>query len=552
LFPEQPRSPAKPFPFGEIEQEAKKSTTSTYWGESSKSTDQQPAPKTISETSESNKNKSQQKSDQQPAPKTFSETSESNKNKSQQKSKPPPIVIDTGGGAEIRMLANKINNQPGSILVNVKKDGKKSKFVTTESWEDHKKLIQLLKEKQHHFHTYSSQEPLMKFVLYGLPDMEISDLEKELQMEKVAPVKIVKMTMKNKRHEKDDDQNYLLYFKKEEAQGGNFLEFLKKIKNVNGFKVNWAYYKNRQTGPAQCSKCLQFGHGQLDCEKPSICFRCSEQHDSKTCQYISKETNKVPLEKLKCHFCGEKHTAISPVCKIRQQIIEKWKSKSKNGNNRNQYKPAGQQKQSGQWRNTPPTTHRAEKSNKPQQQASQKQPSNDSAPSTSGRQQTVCQKTAPVKNKTQTNIPPPSNNPLNQGNSTNNTERGKNWAKQQKKRKNKKTNKNKNKSNSQSLKSKQAAEPMDSEDVSHPTQTTNEVDSESTFSGNVVIQNSQSVQQTQGTSKDDENITELVESKCKSLISELLEFIAKNPEFLEKILQAIGSTAKNTTNNNGF
>jgi hypothetical protein len=43
-----------------------------------------------------------------------------------------------------------------------------------------------------------------------------------------------------------------------------------------------------------------------------------------------------------------------------------------------------------------------------------------------------------------------------------------------------------------------------------------------------------------------------MDSKCKSLISELLKFIAKNPEFIEEIIQAIGPHAKNTANNNGL
>ena len=509
------------------EQEPKRTTTPSYWGENSKASEQH---KTISVNTE-NKNKS-----------------------SQQKAKPPPIVISTGGGGEIKMLTNRINNQPGSFLIETKKDRQGTKTVTTESWDDYEKFIQLLKDKKHHFHTYSSQESLKKYVLYGLPDMEISELEKELQTVKITPVKIVKMTMKNKRHEKDDDQNYLLYFKKDEGQGGNFLEFLRNIKNVSCFKVKWADYKNRQTGPSQCSKCLQFGHGQNGCNKPSICFRCSEQHDSKTCQYISKETNKVPLGKLKCFFCGEKHTAIFTGCKARQEIIEKWKSKSKNGNNRNQNKTAGHYSygQLGQRRNNPPTPHRPERSTRNVQHAPKPQWRKEHVePSTSGTQKPVHQKQAPVNHKPRNTNPPPNHKPSNQGNKHNsnnqqkNEERGKNWEKNQRRKQSKHI-----KNNNQQQKPKQDVEIMDSENISPPSQTANEVFPEPSFSGDVENQNITNNQQAQSIS--DENIPETEQSKCKYLISELLKIIAKNPEFLNEILQAIGSTAKNTENNNGL
>lgn len=514
-----------PYLFGSPEQEKKRSTTSSYWGENSKTSEQQ---------------------------KTIFVNTESNNNKSQQKSKPPPIVISTGGAGEIKRLTNEINNQPGSFLIETKKGKQGTKTVTTESWDYYEKFIQLLKDKKHHFHTYSSQEPLKKYVLYGLPDMEISELEKELQTVKITPVKIVKMTMKHKRHEQDDDQNYLVYFKKDVEQGGNFLEFLRKIKIVSSFKIKWADYKNRQAGPSQCSKCLQFGHGQNGCNKPSVCFRCSEQHDSKTCQYISKETNKVPLGKLKCFFCGEKHTAIFTGCKTRQEIIEKWKSKSQNGNNQNQNKTAGHYSY-GQRRNNPPTPHRPERSTRNVQHAPKPQWRKEyMEPSTSGTQKPVHQKQVPVNHKPRNTNPPPNHKPSNQGNKNNlnnqqnNKERGKHWKKNQRKKQNERIN------NNQHQKPKQDVELMDSEDISATSQTSNEVFPEPSFSVEVVNRNITTNQQAQSTSTRDKNISEIEESKCKYLISELLKLIAKNPEFIDEILQAIGSSAKNTAYNNGL
>jgi len=227
---------------------------------------------------------------QHPKQKTTLTAGESSKTAQQYpKHKPPPIVISRGSAAEIRRYANEVNNQPRSFLINIKKDKQGTKTVTTESWNDYQKFIDKLKIKKLCFHTYSTEEPQLKFVLYGLPTMELEELEKALKAEKVSPVKIVKMTMKQRRH--SDDQNYLLYFKgnNQEGEQANLMKTLENIKSVDGFKVKWDKYKNKRSGPSQCSNCLQFGHGQRGCNRLPTCFTCSEQHDSKTCPHISQD-----------------------------------------------------------------------------------------------------------------------------------------------------------------------------------------------------------------------------------------------------------------------
>jgi hypothetical protein len=147
------------------------------------------------------------------------------------------------------------------------------------------------------------------------------------------------MTMKRRRHN-DDHQNYLLYFECgfQKGEQNNFLKILTDVKHVKGYRARWAKYESKRNGPSQCSRCLQFGHGERGCYKLPICFRCSEQHESKNCAHISKEINKVPAEKLRCHFCGEQHTAVNQKCNVRKQIIEKWTEKSKKDSNPSQKK----------------------------------------------------------------------------------------------------------------------------------------------------------------------------------------------------------------------
>lgn len=461
--------------------------------------------------------------------------------------KPPPIVISSGSAAEIRSLANKVNNQPRSFLINIKKDKQGTKIVTTENWNDYKKLVELLKEKQHRFHTYSIEEPQMKFVVYGLPTMQLEELERGLKAEKISPVKIVKMTMKQKKHE--DHQNYLLYFKGGEQEGeqANLLNTLKNIKYVDGFKVKWDKYRNKHNGPSQCSNCLQFGHGQRGCSHEAICFRCSEKHDSKKCPHKLIENNKVSIEKLKCHFCGEKHTAISQACKTRMQIIENWKTKSAKGNNQN--KPAGHQSQvrtqTGQERRTYQEHQKFERRSKPAfTPRRQQNRDNEPLPSTSQAAVPV-QNPAPIKPKQQNTLSfqKPSSFISAQVNQNS-------WNKQRKKRKQKKNKNKKSKQNSNNQNQKQnRQEPVQDVEVMEISEPSTEDDSLSVQAGSQTTSTDVSTQDASTSKQCDQ---ETPESRCMTLLKELFKIITQNPECMKFVEQAIGSAAKNTTNNHGL
>jgi hypothetical protein len=483
-----------------------------------------------------------------------------NNKTSQQKIKPPPIHITTGSAGEIRNMAKEINNQPRSIVIDMKKNNARTKVVTMDNWNDYNKFIEVLKSKQHHFHTYSSEEPQLKYVMYGLPTMELVEVEKELLAENITPAKIAKMTMRQKRHENDDDQNYLLYFKKESGQNGDFLDSLRKVKIVGGFKIRFAVYKNKQKGPSQCSKCLQFGHGQRGCNNPHTCFRCSEQHDSKNCPYISIETNKVPVDKLKCHFCGEKHTAISPVCKVKLQIIEKWKNKSTNGNNRHQNKPGGhrQQFQTGQWRNASINQYKWVANNNLQRSENGQGSS-----------------TTPVKPTQQNNIKASNQKKAddqkpgahqNSGAKNNQTNRNKN--KKRRRRNKRRTNNQGNNNQQQPLlqnnkkcsnqkpgdqqkpvfNQKPAVEEIEQPDDEMEIET--EVLPTSQNNKELVVEQSTSCSTPAQTSDaDDEIVAESIIAKCLDFVKEIKKLLeVMKPKYRTQVQEAIGSIAKFTTN----
>lgn len=451
-------------------------------------------------------------SEQQTAQITISESTD--ENKTVQQKPPPPIVIKTGGGNEIRQLTNKINNQPRSFLINIKKDDIKTKIVTATNWSDYEKFIVLLKEKQHHFHTFSSQEPQIKIVLYGLPAMEISEVQEELQAVNILPARIIKMRMRPKRHKDDDDQNYLLYFKKSKEQNVDFLKNLQKIKRVACFKVRWSNYKNKQNGPTQCSRCLQFGHGQRGCQHPSICFRCAEKHEANSCPHLSAEDKKVPLSKLKCHFCSEKHTAISPACKIRLQIIEKWieKSKSKQANN--------------QYIEKPVVRHQTNRSAPCTSQCSQKAPQ---ATTTSNRYSWRNPDIPPVNAKPQSTKPTPANKSAPQVNQNNANKQNNHVNNKQRKQQN----------------AKPVAKDVKPKDIQRSNNI--EVDLQPSCSKitrkQAMRPSEASVVSTNSQERD---------SEFADLLKMIMKCILNNPVYLEQLKQAIGTIATNNTINNGL
>lgn len=436
--------------------------------------------------------------------------------------RPPPIVINGGSLEDIKRIAREINNQPNSFSYIIMKDKRATKKVTVNDWEDYEKLLQKLKDKQYQFHTYSKKlEPQMKFVLYGLPVMETTQLNEALKAVNITPAKIVRMTMKRRRH--SDDQNYLLYFQSGFRKGeqNNFLKTLTNIKFVDECRVRWAKYESKRNGPSQCSRCLQFGHGERGCYKLPICFRCSEQHESKSCIHISKEINKVPAEKLKCHFCGEQHTAVNQKCNVRMQIIEKWTEKSKI--NPNQKKTVQHPMQSAA------ATQKSSTVTKKTTAVNSAQPSRIPTPFISKNQHTSEQK---------------AQKPISMGEPSTSTKR------QQKKKKKKKNQKAKRPNSDGNIK-QQPTTSVDSAVNSPPTAraekdpiikpSTSEIIVEETTTTSCMEIPTISIEETEST-----------RSKFFELVNEMFKLIQINPELMKLFQQTFGSAAKDINNNYGL
>lgn len=203
------------------------------------------------------------------------------------------------------------------------------------------------KNNQIQFHTHTLRDNRkIKICLYGLWQMSINDLQKELNQLGVVPCDIKKIEIKKKKYE--DQCIYLLYFLK---KSNIKIATLRQTKAVFNCVVRWEYYSPKIRGPTQCSNCQDFGHGSENCYRTSRCIRCGDQHNSAVCPHlplppVDEKGNeipnfvpKIPAGKIKCANCNLNHTANFKGCPSRKSYVDiQNKVKSKNHGRTNNFK----------------------------------------------------------------------------------------------------------------------------------------------------------------------------------------------------------------------
>lgn len=110
-------------------------------------------------------------------------------------------------------------------------------------------------------------------------------------------------------------------------------------------RIKWAMAKKKPKGPVMCYRCCMWGHGQLGCFRPSVCFRCGEGHLGNACPHNSlSDANDNTTTKHRCVNCANrglpfKHLPNSDACPIKIQFITD--SNKKLGNSSNTTKKSG-------------------------------------------------------------------------------------------------------------------------------------------------------------------------------------------------------------------
>lgn len=236
------------------------------------------------------------------------------------KSKIIPIIVDvsTLGTENTKNLINKIKK----ITPELNMKYTPSKLTIYSSNEaNFKIIIEFLERIKLSYHTYSRKENMQKkFVIKGLPPMDINELTNSLAAQGAIPTKLAKMKRPKKYAESEEDfATYYLAVSQETDTSAIF-----KIKFICGLRVRIEKYKNPKQ-VTQCYNCQRFGHGTSHCHLKPRCVKCSEEHSAKDC-------NKKPEEKLKCANCQGEHPANYSKCQAyitHLQNIEKRREETK-------------------------------------------------------------------------------------------------------------------------------------------------------------------------------------------------------------------------------
>lgn len=193
--------------------------------------------------------------------------------------------------------------------------------------------IQLLKSKSFEFHTFRSKSNrLLTVYLHGLCKSQKSEIEEDLNKKNVEFVKVLEIENKSK------DPSNGLYKVQFKCSTMTFNQ-LKRIDKINRTVVTWKAHKTKSTkGPMQCWKCLMFGHGGENCNRPTACMTCaSNEHLTKDCNL--KENQAANYKCFNCVANGLttniQHRANDPSCESRQKYLQ-IRNNALNKNNKRQ------------------------------------------------------------------------------------------------------------------------------------------------------------------------------------------------------------------------
>lgn len=247
----------------------------------------------------------------------------------QQKKEPrvriPPIFIVGKSVADVVKLLN-INGVPQGDDYMLKFTKATVQFLT-KSKELFTTTVALLKSSGVQFYTHdTSENVLSKFVLSGLPAVNIADLKEELEALSLEPLDV--KVLSTSKSGADEHTLYLVYFKR----GSVKIQDLRKTKAIFNVVVSWRHFSKHPNDVAQCHRCQKFGHGSSNCNLPPKCVKCGGKHLTDVCGLPRKaELNNTNNSKsqLKCVNCGGSHCANFRGCPTRIAYLEELEKRKK-------------------------------------------------------------------------------------------------------------------------------------------------------------------------------------------------------------------------------
>ncbi|KAG5674277.1 hypothetical protein PVAND_004257 [Polypedilum vanderplanki] len=216
----------------------------------------------------------------------------------------PPLIVFGQSISKIQEVTNSIGSS--NVQFKLVKEGIKV-FVSTNS--DFVKIQESFAKNSFHYYTHQlREEHFSKFVIHGLPKLEIDIIKQALVSAKLNPVTIKDLNIKKKNY--DEHWVYFVSFYKKKKIT---LIDLQDVKTINHIRISWQNFRHTRKGPTQCMNCFRYGHGTAICHLISRCIRCAGDHKSKECPLIQvpdgETLSKIATTKLKCALCGAKKSA---------------------------------------------------------------------------------------------------------------------------------------------------------------------------------------------------------------------------------------------------
>ncbi|CAI6358665.1 unnamed protein product [Macrosiphum euphorbiae] len=222
----------------------------------------------------------------------------------------PPIFVQTRPSLPWHKIAKELFKLEGLENISAKITSTPSQIKINcpdeKSFRTVQKFLDANQETIEYFSFPVHEERSLKIVIKGIP-LEVTDTElsDELTMLGYQP-QLVRGFLKNGKR----IPIHMVSLK--------MTENAKDIYNIGDIlfvRVKIEPYKN--SGPAQCFNCQQFGHSSLNCNQTPRCVKCGKEHSTKEC-------TKPKTDKATCCNCGGEHTANYRGC---PHYIEKHKPK---------------------------------------------------------------------------------------------------------------------------------------------------------------------------------------------------------------------------------
>ncbi|CAH0562889.1 unnamed protein product [Brassicogethes aeneus] len=262
----------------------------------------EPTPSTSQTNTETNKN------NQNTRPRTYRTNTTTKKDINL----PPPIII--AGKTDMRHRET-IETLKENLTDFTVKHTKYNTIINIKKKEEYNNYIEILKENNSNFHTYTPQdEKTHAFVMRGL-DAKITIPELKEALLKERQLETYNIFELKKTHR----PLYMIT-----TSSAVTLQWLNSnVQYIDHTRVFWERKKNKRT-IIQCHRCQEWGHATTNCNNQFKCLKCAKEHPTNTCTK-SKDTPAT------CANCEGNHPANSVDCPVYlykiTQIADRYKTK---------------------------------------------------------------------------------------------------------------------------------------------------------------------------------------------------------------------------------